>query len=201
MRHLFLTILAATIFAATLAAQGQSQMRFQASVSPTNVTPPLRNMDASGDCELAINLVRNQSGDPTGGLVDFTCNLGLGLNQGIDAMYIHRGERGQNGGVVLSSNFGDPVMAGPGQQRIFRQVEVVDTPGLQVLQEIMGNPGGFYLQIHSSENPAGFCRDQLRLHDADRLTQMERQMDRLNDTTGSINDRVGRMMQRQGLKP
>jgi len=201
MRHLFLATLAVTIFAATLAAQGQSQMRFQATVSPTNVAPPVRNMDANGDCEVAINLVRNQNGDPTRGLVDFTCNLGLGLNQGVNAMHIHQGERGQNGGVVLGSNFGDPVMAGPGPQRLFRQVEVVDTPGLQVLEQIMGNPGGYYLQIHSSENPAGLCRDQLRLHDADRLTQMERQMDRLNDTTGSINERLGRVMQRQGLKP
>jgi len=201
MRHLFITILAATIFAATLAAQGQSQMRFQASVSPTNVAPPLRNMDASGDCELAINLVRNQNGDPINGFVDCTCNLGLGMNQAINAMHIHQGERGQNGAIVLNANFGEPVMAGPGPQRIFRQVEVVDTPGLQVLQQIMANPGGFYLQIHSNENPAGLCRDQLRLNDADRLTQMEQQMDRLNQTAGSINERIGRIMQRQGLKP
>jgi len=90
MRHLFLATLAVTIFAATLAAQGQSQMRFQATVSPTNVAPPVRNMDANGDCEVAINLVRNQNGDPTRGLVDFTCNLGLGLNQGVNAMHIRK---------------------------------------------------------------------------------------------------------------
>ena len=202
MKRILVTFLLVMALATTLAAQNQQgRMRFQASVSPTNIDPPLRNTDANGECEVAINMMRNQNGDPVLGLVDFSCNLGFGMNQGINAMHIHRGERGQNGPVVLNANLGDPVMAGPGPQRLFRQIEVVDQPSLDVIEEIMGNPGGFYLNIHSIENPPGFCRDQLRLHDADRLAIMERQMLHLRETTDTINARTGRLMQRQGLRP
>lgn len=184
-----------------LPAQQSGQMRFQSSVSPTNQSPPLRNTDANGDCELAINMMRNQNGDPVQAYVDFGCNLGLGMSQEIRAMHIHRGERGQNGPVVINSEFGDPVMTGPGPYRIFRQVEIVDSPRLEILEEIMANPGGFYWNIHSSENPDGFCRDQLRLHDADRLANMDRQMQRLQDATNTIISRQERLMQRNGLRP
>ena len=201
MRQLLMITLVFAMSAGVLAAQNAGRMRFQSSVSPTNLEPPLRNMDANGDCEVAINLIRNQNGDPVQGLVDFGCNLGFGMNQGITAMHIHRGERGQNGPVVIDSNFGDAVMAGPGPQRLFRQIEVVDVPGLEILEEVMANPGGFYLNIHSAENPAGFCRDQLRIHDADRLAAMERQMLHIQDTTNQIRDGQGRLMQRAGLKP
>ena len=201
MKRLFVTCLALATFATTLAAQNPNRMRFQASVSPTNLEPPLRNTDANGDCEVAINLVRNQNGDPVQGFVDFGCNLGFGMNQQINGMSIHQGVRGQNGPMVIGANFGNPVMAGPGPLRLFRQIEIVDGPGLQLLERILANPDGFYLVIPSAENVMGVCRDQLRLHDADRLALMERQMNQLRDTTDIINNRTGRLMQRNGLRP
>ncbi len=148
-----------------------------------------------------MNMTRNQNGEPVEAFVDFGCNLGLGMNQEITAMHIHRGERGQNGPVVIDSQFGPAIMAGPGPQRLFRQVEVVDMPRLGILQEIMDNPGGFYVNIHSTENPAGFCRDQLRVHDADRPASMDRRMDRIQQTTDTINERQGRLMRANSLRP
>jgi hypothetical protein len=60
-------MLALAVGAGALEAQNAGQMRFQSSVSPTNLEPPLRNADASGDCDVAISLMRSQAGDPVQG--------------------------------------------------------------------------------------------------------------------------------------
>ena len=78
----------------------------------------------------------------------------------VRAMHIHRGAAGVNGPVVVNSNLGQPLEGRRGV-RIFRQVEIADAAGLEVIGEILANPQDFYVNVHTASAPPGFVRGQL----------------------------------------
>jgi hypothetical protein len=86
------------------------------------------------------------------------------------AAHIHEGERGANGPVVA-------VLAWPqdGQASdCLSEGEGAGTPGVKfptgevgIVQRILGDPEGFYVNVHNAEYPAGAIRGQLELDPID----------------------------------
>ncbi|NNC91493.1 MAG: CHRD domain-containing protein [Acidimicrobiia bacterium] len=98
-------------------------------------------------------------GDPDGsGTMELTLNQGQGeicfdLEVAdvapLTAAHIHVGEAGSNGGVVVNFNIAVNGLEG-----------CVDV-GKALVKEIRQNPGGYYINVHNGDFPAGALRGQL----------------------------------------
>ena len=66
----------------------------------------------------------------------------------------------------------DPLPAGPEPIRIWRQVSMTGAAGLAVVNSVLENPGGCYVNVHAGSQPGGLMRGQLRMLDVDRLAGM-----------------------------
>jgi hypothetical protein len=72
------------------------------------------------------------------------------------AAHIHQGEAGENAPVVVDFGIPEGGMAGnPGAH------SGCVTAGRSVVQGIRNNPGGFYVNVHTSQFPGGAIRGQL----------------------------------------
>lgn len=68
----------------------------------------------------------------------------------VAAMHIHKGVAGQNGPIVIPL---DPKAIGSG--------EVCTTAAAALLGDVVAQPSGYYLNVHTPQFPAGAVRDQL----------------------------------------
>lgn len=169
-----------------LQAQQTNRVRFNVLLSPSNEVPPVTGVDAGGsavisillthtpsedvagemcegddlDCEEEIFVDPNDIGEVSSATVDFLVNFAFGATETVRAMHIHRGAAGQNGPVEVGAQFGTEV-ALSGSGSFFRSVVVSDPMALAVVQEILANPAGFYLNIHTESSPGGLIRGQL----------------------------------------
>ncbi len=103
------------------------------------------------------------AGDPTGtGNASFTImsngqicavykHQNLAANSTISLIHIHRGAAGASGPPVVDFSGFLPALTG------------CVSPGQALLDEIQGNPGGFYANLHTNNFTAGAIRDQLAL--------------------------------------
>lgn len=166
--------------------QQVDRVRFNVLLTPSNETPPVTGIDAGGtavvsfllthtpaddsmedvcedddpDCETDVFADPDSIGEVTSATVDFLVNYAFGATESVRAMHIHRGVRGQGGPVEIGSDFG-PEMAFTGSGSFYRSVVVTDPMALAVIQEILANPAGFYLNIHTQSSPSGLIRGQL----------------------------------------
>jgi hypothetical protein len=73
----------------------------------------------------------------------------------VAAAHIHRGGRGVNGPIVVDPKF----TGGPGARGTLGRC-VTPNAGTRV-SDIRNNPGGYYVNVHSSQFPGGAIRGQL----------------------------------------
>jgi hypothetical protein len=143
---------------------------FQVSLSPSAETPaPITDSMASGSSLVRIHIRRTDAGEFLQAAVDFDTTLTVVQEQNLTNMHIHKGATGVAGGVVIDSRFnmGTPGLTVPveagGTARIIRQfiVEPDNSDGIATINDILANPEGFYVNVHSSAHPGGVVRGQL----------------------------------------
>lgn len=82
--------------------------------------------------------------------------------------HIHEGGPDENGPVVasLAEFTGAPDGSGGGDPRSATHADVIDHSGTiedtDLIERIAANPGGYYVNVHTTANPAGEIRGQLR---------------------------------------
>jgi hypothetical protein len=130
--------LAALAVAAFASVSAHAQV-FSANLVPGNEVPPVTSM-ATGSALVGI----------IGGSVVWNLNVTNLTN--ITAGHIHRGAQGVNGPVVI--NFA-PMFSAAGNARGSAPIDPV------LANEITSNPAGFYVNIHTTQNPGGEVRGQL----------------------------------------
>ena len=146
---------------------GVQSVQYNALLSPTHQSPPLEGVDASGDARIEITMTR-EAGKIVSALVDFHVNWRAGQPEELVAMHIHRGAAGANGPVVVDASLGPQPASGGGM--IFRQVKVTD---FDLIEEIMANPAGFYVNVHSVSSGPGIIRGKLMMDASGQLKQLE----------------------------
>jgi hypothetical protein len=77
----------------------------------------------------------------------------------VNMAHIHQAPAGQNGNVVVSTSLAPGEVMLPDGSGSFTRSGIAVTPDLA--SQILGNPTGFYFNIHSTLNPGGTARGQL----------------------------------------
>ncbi len=148
--------------APVLHAQSVETVRFRALMSSSHETTATTiGVQAMGAATVEFILKKDSAGALQSAMVDFRIDHYVGQAETLVNMHIHRGAEGVAGPVVVGAGFGAPVATGPGSGTLFRAVQLTDPTALAVVTEILGNPAGFYVNIHSQSFPGGIMRGQL----------------------------------------
>jgi hypothetical protein len=130
---------------------------FTVNLLPSNENPPITNAESSarGTAVITINSQANT--------VDFNVSLNsFPTTSTLTAAHIHPGAAGVNGGVLIGTGLtaaNAPSLSSG--SATFTFTGVPESQGGQVAQ-ILANPQNFYFNVHTSANPSGVLRGQLR---------------------------------------
>lgn len=125
-----------------IAVPAQAVTTLAASLNGANEKPTPADLDGAGFALVVI--------DPDAGTVRYALFAKDILTPTL--AHIHRGTSDVAGPVVINFNpsFSNGIASG-----------IVTTTNIALLNEIIGNPGGFYVNIHNAEFPNGAIRGQL----------------------------------------
>jgi hypothetical protein len=136
---------------------------FTATLLPANEVPAIQGGEATGSGTATVTIVttKDAAGNVTAATTTFVVNLtGFPPNTPINIAHIHAAAAGVNGGIVVNSGIaaGQNVLTnGAGS---FTASNIAITP-VDVANQILANPAGFYFNVHSTLNPGGVARGQL----------------------------------------
>jgi hypothetical protein len=146
-------------------APSNAPLVFVADLRAANEVPPITGAEAGGTGTATITLTptRDASNAITGGTFDFAWTVtGLAPTSNITASHIHTGAAGANGGVVVDSLLSPatsiPTPTGSGG---FQRSGLAPASAATAAA-IVANPAAFYFNVHTSANPSGVVRGQLR---------------------------------------
>ncbi len=150
------------------AARGQLQftgnpITFRLAMSPDQEVPPA-NIQAAGLANVHIFPTRNQAGRVTSATVIFDVNHVFPDATEFTGFHIHRQVAGQSGGVVIDSGLSpNASVTNPGMGNISRIINIDPTnqTALDAVNDLLANPGGFYLNLHTRQFGGGAIRAQL----------------------------------------
>ena len=130
---------------------------FKLTLKPSQEAPRIQGLKATGLGSLTFDLERNSSGAITSGEAIFYVNYSFPGSVEITGLHVHKEKKGVNGPVVINSGVTTFTDA-DGHGNVTTVVAGVD-PAL--LQAILDSPRDYYVNLHTSANPAGAMRDQL----------------------------------------
>ena len=137
---------------------------FTAQLSAANEVPAITGTEANGrgNVTITFNVPRDAAGAITGGgNVTFAMQVtGLPAGTPINLGHIHVGAAGVNGGVQVDTGLRATapflLADGTGNMSISNVTITQD-----LATQITNNPGGYYFNLHSTQNPGGVVRGQL----------------------------------------
>ncbi len=145
------------------------RVEFIAPLSPSSEVPAVTDREVVGNGTIALHLRRNDAGNIVSALADFDVSFFTTQPETFLAMHIHKNVAGANGGIVLSStpaNFPpNPLLdASAGAGRIFKQrsLAITNVAELTAIGGIISDPGGHYLNLHTTSYRGGIFRGQLQ---------------------------------------
>jgi hypothetical protein len=130
---------------------------FHLHLTPGEVVPHVTGLNAEGTGNLTLDLTRDASGNITGGNVVFYVNYRFPGSVTITGLALHQGARGANGAIVLDAAAGT-VTDSDGRGNLTKVVSGASAP---LLQALLTNPHGYYVDVTTSANTGGALRDQL----------------------------------------
>ncbi|MGI8784587.1 MAG: CHRD domain-containing protein [Acidobacteriota bacterium] len=137
---------------------------FRPTLRPENEIPA-NTVNASGASLISFRITKGATGQITGGVVDFAVNYSFPGAVTINGLHIHRGTASENGPILIGTAISGaiPVVDSDGVGNIFERVEILPTDGAAAgfLREVLANPTGYYVHLHTSDNPGGVIRNQL----------------------------------------
>ncbi|MDX2029921.1 MAG: CHRD domain-containing protein, partial [Blastocatellia bacterium] len=133
-------------------------------ISPANEVPPIAGLNATGTATITINPVRRPTtGEITGATVAFSMSYDFGGDVTVVGLHIHEGASGANGPVVINTGItaANSLRLTSGKGSISIPVPLRTTNEIEAMKRLLLNPAAFYVNIHTSANPAGAMRGQM----------------------------------------
>ena len=154
----WITLLALCLAPLSLQADTSETVYFRAGLSPANEVPPVVS-ESSASSTVTFHIRRDDAGEIVSAIADFDVNYELPAAVMATGLHIHQGAEGVNGPVEIDSGLS---VANPADLEVSgsvsRQVEVTD---LEILEALLEEPSGFYVNLHTPANPGGLFRGQL----------------------------------------
>jgi len=205
MKRVFL--LAVLLAAPGLVSAETEIVTFALMMNSTNV-PSVIGDRSTGGGDISIRIDRDAGGTATKAYVTFRLNWRFDGEQSVTAAHIHRGDAGMGGPVVIGTALMGPLMTDPRGGGTFTSMVEMEFDDLSVIEEILVNPGGFYMNVHTAAHRGGHIRSQL-LPPATSLISdliddnaaLEAKVDGLQEELDAGNDLLERVARRLGLVP
>jgi CHRD domain-containing protein len=136
---------------------------FTATLSPSNEVPPISNAENTGrgDATVTLDLTKDAAGNVTAATATFVVNLsGFPNGTPINIAHIHQAPAGVNGSIVVNTSLGAGEVVLANGSGSFTKAGIAVNP-VDLANQILANPAGFYFNVHSTLNPGGVARGQL----------------------------------------
>ena len=136
-------------------------------MSNLNEVPVVSDVTASGLGAAHVFVTRNELGAITRGRVIFDVNYSFPDKQTFTGLHIHKGGADVAGPVTIGTplsgtNSVQSPDNGSGNLRYVVSVDSSNRTGLDTLEGLFKNPGGYYINLHTSAKAGGVIRAQLR---------------------------------------
>jgi hypothetical protein len=142
-----------------------TQVKFTATLLPSNEVPAITNADASGrgTSTMTLNLTRDAAGTITAASFDFSMDLtSFPPGTQLTAAHIHPGAAGNNGSPLINMNLGaGEIVLVNGSQSGITKTNLTANLTPAVAQDIINNPSQYYFNVHTTLNTGGAARGQL----------------------------------------
>ncbi|MFN0123760.1 MAG: CHRD domain-containing protein [Blastocatellia bacterium] len=126
-------------------------------LSPANEAPPIVRPDAAGTALVTFIVNRDGGGAVTSGAINFQVNAIFNGSVTVNGLHIHEAAARAIGPVVFNSGLTSQTFA-DGRVALNLNAAQVD---LSVLQRLLANPAGFYVNLHTTAYPTGATRGQI----------------------------------------
>ena len=168
MKRLGLLMLAALVMTAGCdddpAAPTNLPLIFSANMLASNETAAVTGPESSGTgaAQITLHVTRDSANNITGGTVDMYFQLhNLPTTTNIILAHIHVGSAVVAGPVVVNTGL-SPATGFPIGSNGTAQFNVTGvTASVDLLNQIIANPAGYYFNVHSAQHGAGVVRGQL----------------------------------------
>lgn len=137
----------------------------QVNMLPSNEVPPVMNLAVNAVSAIVVNTLRNPDGSVAAGSVGFDVNFrGFPTATVFTGLHIHSAAAGVNGTIVIPTGLGtgaNSVTTDSGNGNVNRRPIVATSAGIAALNQLVQDPSGFYVNMHTTVYPGGVIRSQL----------------------------------------
>ena len=147
------------------AAPSNAPLVFTATMTAAQEVPAVSNAEsaATGTATITITPTRDAANAITSGTAIFQFTVtNLTTSSNIILAHIHTGAAGVAGGVLLNPGLSAATSIPPPAGSAGFQSPSPVTMDATTINSIVANPAGFYFNVHTTLNPGGVVRGQLR---------------------------------------
>jgi len=131
---------------------------------------PAPNASGHGVAQAVVFATRDAAGNFTSGEVYLTASFNATDSTAINGFHLHLGGPGSAGAIALTAAVPAGLQVDPAGNAllgpVYSEVTVTNATQLAALSGLFNNPGGAYVDVHTTANPNGMIRAQLRPTDA-----------------------------------
>ncbi len=132
-------------------------------MSTANEVPAIP-LDASGVGTVTAIVTRNAAGAINSGEVIFDVNYNFPAAISFTGLHVHSGPAGVNAAVTLSSGLVrlESTANGRGTIQLRNEIAVSSAASVAAFEGLFRDPQSYYINLHTTDNPGGVIRAQLR---------------------------------------